>query len=103
MCATSCTILSNHSVSLLYQKNGRMKRDLGQPKERVKLAAAPSRQHAATKRPKRVAATSTRSYKEPDTDDSQPEEPEDPPATKAGDRLLFLKHCYCFVLFFLNG
>ncbi|XP_076734450.1 synaptonemal complex protein 2 isoform X1 [Maylandia zebra] len=64
------------------QKNGRMKRDLGQPKERVKLAAAPSRQHAATKRPKRVAAASTRSYKEPDTDDSQPEEPEDPPATK---------------------
>lgn len=64
------------------QKNGRMKRDLGQPKGRVKLAAAPSRQHAATKRPKRVAAASTRSYKEPDTDDSQPEEPEDPPATK---------------------
>lgn len=80
-----------------------MKRDLGQPKGRVKLAAAPSRQHAATKRPKRVAAASTRSYKEPDTDDSQPEEPEDPPATKAGDRLLFLKHCYCFFVFFLNS
>ncbi|XP_025757206.1 synaptonemal complex protein 2 isoform X4 [Oreochromis niloticus] len=64
------------------QKNGHMKRDRGQRKERVKPAAASSRQHAATKRPKRVAAASTKSYKEPDTDDSQPEEPEDPPATK---------------------
>ncbi|XP_030588703.1 synaptonemal complex protein 2 isoform X3 [Archocentrus centrarchus] len=64
------------------KKNSHMKKALGQPKETVKPAAAPRRPHAAGRRPKRAAATSAKSYKEPDTDDSQSEEPEDPPATK---------------------
>ncbi|XP_047228681.1 synaptonemal complex protein 2 isoform X4 [Girardinichthys multiradiatus] len=50
----------------------------------VKVAAAPSRPCAVEKRPRRVAATSTKSYKEPDTDDSQsetekPQSPKRPP------------------------
>ncbi|XP_041859500.1 synaptonemal complex protein 2 [Melanotaenia boesemani] len=39
----------------------------------VKSAAAPGRPHATSKRPKRIAATSLKSYREPDTDDSQSE------------------------------
>ncbi|XP_024862049.1 synaptonemal complex protein 2 isoform X1 [Kryptolebias marmoratus] len=43
-----------------------------QPKT-VKESAAPSRPQAAGRRPKRAAAASTKSYLEPDTDDSQSE------------------------------
>ncbi|XP_060930612.1 synaptonemal complex protein 2 [Limanda limanda] len=49
-----------------------VKESVEQPKKMVKPAAeAPSRPHAAGRRPKRAAATSTKSYREPDTDDSQ--------------------------------
>ncbi|XP_029912371.1 synaptonemal complex protein 2 [Myripristis murdjan] len=44
-------------------------------------AAASSRQGAAGRRPQRAAATTAKSYKEPDTDDSQSES-EKPPASK---------------------
>ncbi|XP_047187101.1 synaptonemal complex protein 2-like isoform X2 [Scophthalmus maximus] len=51
-------------------------------------AAAPNRPHAAGRRPRRAAATLTKSYREPDTDDSQSES-EKPPVTKnsSSDRL----------------
>lgn len=62
-------------------KKPSVKQVLDKPKKMVKPAAAPSRPHAAGKRPKRAAATSTKSYREPDTDDSQ-SEPENPPRPK---------------------
>ncbi|KAM9350340.1 LOW QUALITY PROTEIN: synaptonemal complex protein 2 [Symphorus nematophorus] len=52
-----------------------------QPEKKVKPAATPSRPHAASRRPQRAAATSTKSYKEPDTEDSQSES-EKPPVSK---------------------
>ncbi|XP_069382156.1 synaptonemal complex protein 2 [Paralichthys olivaceus] len=53
-----------------------------QPKKMVKPAAeAPNRPHAAGRRPRRAAATSTKSYREADTDESQSES-ERPPAPK---------------------
>ncbi|XP_051805719.1 synaptonemal complex protein 2 [Acanthochromis polyacanthus] len=61
------------------------KTSLDKPKKTVKpAAAAPSRPHAAGKRPRRAAAISTKSYRVPDTDDSQ-SEPEKPPSPKAKD------------------
>ncbi|XP_053173914.1 synaptonemal complex protein 2 [Scomber japonicus] len=50
-----------------------VKKAVEQPKKTVKPAAAPDRQHAAGRRPQRAAATTSKSYKEPDTDDSQSE------------------------------
>lgn len=44
--------------------------------------AAPSRPQAAGRRPKRAAATSTKCYRDPDTDGSQ-SETEEAPASKA--------------------
>ncbi|KAK2897784.1 hypothetical protein Q8A73_014164 [Channa argus] len=52
-----------------------------QPKEKVKPAAVSSRLHAAGTRPKRAAAISTKSYREPNTDSSQSES-EKPPVPK---------------------
>ncbi|XP_053281245.1 synaptonemal complex protein 2 [Pleuronectes platessa] len=61
-----------------------VKERVEQPKKMVKPAAeAPNRPHAAGRRPRRAAATSTKSYREPDTDDSQ-SDVEKPPA-----------HTYC--------
>ncbi|XP_070767245.1 synaptonemal complex protein 2 [Enoplosus armatus] len=51
------------------------------PKKTVKPAASPNRPHAAGRRPQRAAATSTKSYREPDTEDSQSES-EKPPVPK---------------------
>ncbi|KAM4738199.1 LOW QUALITY PROTEIN: synaptonemal complex protein 2 [Anableps anableps] len=52
----------------------------------VKQAAAPIGPRAAAKRPRRVAATSKKSYKEPDTDDSLSEtEKSESPQVKAGN------------------
>ncbi|KAM4570552.1 uncharacterized protein sycp2 [Fundulus diaphanus] len=48
----------------------------------AKQATAPSRTHGPAKRPRRVAATATKSYKEPDTDESG-SETEKPQSTKA--------------------
>ncbi|XP_043982155.1 synaptonemal complex protein 2 [Gambusia affinis] len=45
---------------------------MDQPKA-VKQAAVSSKPQAAARRPRRVAATSTKNYKEPDTDDNQSE------------------------------
>ncbi|XP_023283356.1 synaptonemal complex protein 2 [Seriola lalandi dorsalis] len=55
------------------QKKHNVKERVVQPKKTVKPAAAPSRPHAAGGRPKRAVHTSTKSYREPDTDDSQSE------------------------------
>lgn len=67
----------SHSVSLLSkQKDHNMKGRVEQPKTTVKPAAAAAATnglHAAGVRPKRAAALSTKTYKEPDSDDSQPE------------------------------
>ncbi|XP_039657476.1 synaptonemal complex protein 2 isoform X4 [Perca fluviatilis] len=52
-----------------------------QPNKTVKPAVAPSRPHAAVRRPRRSAATS-KNYREPDTDDSHSES-EKPPVPKA--------------------
>ncbi|XP_071372422.1 synaptonemal complex protein 2 [Centroberyx affinis] len=52
-----------------------------QPEKTVKPAAAPNRPAAAGRRPQRAAAITTKSYREPDTDDSQSES-EQPPASK---------------------
>ncbi|XP_035863718.1 synaptonemal complex protein 2 isoform X4 [Sander lucioperca] len=52
-----------------------------QPNKTVKPAVAPSRPHAAGRRPRRSAAT-FKNYREPDTDDSQSES-EKPPVPKA--------------------
>ncbi|XP_068996668.1 synaptonemal complex protein 2 [Embiotoca jacksoni] len=60
------------------KKKPYLKKAVGQPK---KAAAAPSRPHAAGKRPKRAAAISAKSYRVPDTDDSQ-SEPEKLPTPK---------------------
>ncbi|XP_068589399.1 synaptonemal complex protein 2 isoform X3 [Cebidichthys violaceus] len=52
-----------------------------QPNKAVKPAPAPSRPHAAGRRPQRAAAISTKSYVEPDTDDSLSES-ENPAVSK---------------------
>nr|XP_020471326.1 synaptonemal complex protein 2 isoform X3 [Monopterus albus] len=57
------------------KKKPTVKERVEQPKETVKPAAAPSRPLAAGGRPKRAAATSTKSYREPDTDNSDSENP----------------------------
>ncbi|XP_059189388.1 synaptonemal complex protein 2 isoform X2 [Centropristis striata] len=49
-----------------------------QPNKTVNPAAAPSRPHAAGRRLRRTAATCTKSYREPDTDDSQSESEKSP-------------------------
>lgn len=78
-------------MSLLFnQKKLDVKKAAEQPKS-VKPAAAPSRQHAAGRRSQRAAATIAKSYREPDTDDSQSES-EKRLAPKARD--LFIS---CFV------
>ncbi|XP_041654666.1 synaptonemal complex protein 2 [Cheilinus undulatus] len=63
-----------------------------QPKKRVKQAAEPSRPHEAVRRPRRAAAAFAKSYREPDTDDSQSEsdkpltsEAEDNPSSATTD------------------
>ncbi|XP_026222650.1 synaptonemal complex protein 2 isoform X2 [Anabas testudineus] len=48
-------------------------KDRVEQQQKTVKAAAPNRPHAAGRRPRRAAATSTKSYKEPDTDDSQSE------------------------------
>lgn len=66
----------SHSVSLLSkQKDHNMKGRVQQPKTTVKPAAAAATNglHAAGVRPKRAAALSTKTYKEPESDDSQSE------------------------------
>ncbi|PWA30974.1 hypothetical protein CCH79_00010636, partial [Gambusia affinis] len=55
---------------------------MDQPKA-VKQAAVSSKPQAAARRPRRVAATSTKNYKEPDTDDNQ-SETETPQKDKRG-------------------
>ncbi|XP_074501267.1 synaptonemal complex protein 2 [Sebastes fasciatus] len=52
-----------------------------QPKKTVKPAAAPSRRHAAGRRSQRTAVVSNKSYRDPDTDNSQSES-EKPPDPK---------------------
>ncbi|KAK5602052.1 hypothetical protein CRENBAI_017232 [Crenichthys baileyi] len=69
--------------SKVVKGNSKLTQTVNHPKA-VKVAAAPSRPCAVSKRPRRVAATSTKSYKEPDTDDSQsetekPQSPKRPP------------------------
>ncbi|XP_056279683.1 synaptonemal complex protein 2 [Pseudoliparis swirei] len=54
----------------LNKKRPEVKGRVEQPNKAVKLAPAPKRLHAAGRRSKRTAAISTKSYKEPDTDDS---------------------------------
>lgn len=79
----------SHSVSLLCnQKKPNVKEKAEQPKKTVNPAAAPNRPHAAGRRPQRAAATSTKSYREPDTDDS-PSESEKPLVPKAKDFPLY--------------
>lgn len=58
---------------LFNQKKPDVKKAVEQPKMTVKPAAAPEEQHAASRRPRRSAATTSKSYREPDTDDSQSE------------------------------
>ena len=89
-------------MSLLYKKKPHLKKALDQPKNAVdkqqtvkSAAAAPGRPHAAGKRPKRAAATSAKSYREPDTDDSQ-SEAERHSAPKANN------FCISYVIFYLN-
>lgn len=75
----------SHSVSWLCNQNKpSVKEKVEQPKKTVKPAAAPNRPHAAGRRPQRAAATTTKNYREPDTDDSQSES-EKPPVSKAKD------------------
>ncbi|XP_075331608.1 uncharacterized protein sycp2 [Odontesthes bonariensis] len=89
----------SHSVSLLHKKKPYLKKALDQPKKAVdklqtvkSAAAAP---HAAGKRPKRAVATSAKSYRDPDTDDSQ-SEAERHSAPKANN------FCISYVIFFLS-
>ncbi|TNN87725.1 Synaptonemal complex protein 2 [Liparis tanakae] len=63
-------------------KRPEVKGRVEQPNKAVKLAPAPNRLHAAGRRSKRTAAISTKSYKEPDTDDSLSES-EKPAVPKA--------------------
>ncbi|XP_070825464.1 synaptonemal complex protein 2 [Chaetodon trifascialis] len=63
------------------KKKLNVKERVEQPKKTVKPATAPNRPHAEGRRPPRAAAVSTKSYKEPDTDDSQSES-EEPPVSK---------------------
>ncbi|XP_073325885.1 synaptonemal complex protein 2 [Pagrus major] len=63
------------------KKKPDMKERVEQPKKTVKPAAAPNRPNAANRRPQRAAAITTKSYKEPDTDESQSES-EKPPVSK---------------------
>lgn len=59
-----------------------MKGRMEQVQKTAKQTTAPNKAHAAGRRPRRAAATSTKSYKEPDTDDSHSES-EKPPGPKA--------------------
>lgn len=86
-------------MSLLFnQKKPEVKERVEQPNKAVKPAAtAPNRPHAAGRRPQRTAATSTKSYRELDTDDSQSES-EELPAPKAKDFPIYsvtLAFSYC--------
>ncbi|XP_035513508.1 synaptonemal complex protein 2-like [Morone saxatilis] len=58
-----------------------MKERVEQPKKTVGPAAEPHRPHVSGRRPRRAAAISTKSYKEPDSDDSQSESVK-PPVSK---------------------
>ncbi|XP_041802431.1 synaptonemal complex protein 2 [Chelmon rostratus] len=59
-----------------------VKERVEQPKKTLKPTAAPNRPHAeGRRRSQRVAVTSTKSYKEPDTDDDESES-EKPPVSK---------------------
>uniref|UniRef100_A0A4W6C0X2 Synaptonemal complex protein 2 n=1 Tax=Lates calcarifer TaxID=8187 RepID=A0A4W6C0X2_LATCA len=70
------------------KKKPSVKLRVEQPKKTVKPAATPNRPHAAGRRPKRAAATFTKSYREPDTDDSQSEsERPSGPKNSLSDRL----------------
>ncbi|XP_037627905.1 synaptonemal complex protein 2 isoform X4 [Sebastes umbrosus] len=62
-------------------KKPEVKERVEQPKKTVKPAAAPSRRHAAGRRSQRTAVVSTKSYRDPDTDNSQSES-EKPPDPK---------------------
>ncbi|KAM9855210.1 uncharacterized protein sycp2 [Aulostomus maculatus] len=63
-----------------------------QSNKAVKSTAAPDRPKAAARRPQRAAATTTKSYRDPDSDDSQ-SEPQEPPPTKLFEHLcLFWTH-----------
>lgn len=99
-------------MSLLFnQKKLDSKDRLERPKGRVKAAAAataePSRPPAASRRPQRAAAACSKSYKDPDTDDSQSES-EELPVSKAKKTslcfmslslLLFYKNLNCLFTF----
>ncbi|XP_037627907.1 synaptonemal complex protein 2 isoform X6 [Sebastes umbrosus] len=63
------------------KKKPEVKERVEQPKKTVKPAAAPSRRHAAGRRSQRTAVVSTKSYRDPDTDNSQSES-EKPPDPK---------------------
>ncbi|XP_071331947.1 synaptonemal complex protein 2 isoform X2 [Trachinotus anak] len=54
-------------------KPNKKKHDVKERVEQPKKTVKPAAPHAAGRRPKRAAATSTKSYREPDTDDSQSE------------------------------
>ena len=58
---------------LFNQKKPDVKERVEQPENTGKPAAAQIRPHAAGRRPQRAAATCTKSYKEPETEDSQSE------------------------------
>lgn len=74
----------SHNVSLLFnQKKADMKERVEQPKKTVK-PATPNRPYTAGRRPQRAAATSAKSYREPDTDDSLSES-EKAPVSKANN------------------
>ncbi len=68
------------------------------PKRTVKPAAAPNRLPAASRRPQRAAAISNKSYKDPDTDDSQ-SELEEPPVSKAKKSTSSYLVTLCFTLY----
>lgn len=80
------TIPVSHSFSLFNQK---------QP------AAVANRPHAAVRRPQRAAATSTKSYKEPDTDSTQSES-EMPPVSKAKVFPTFYAALHVLLIHFLD-
>ena len=69
---------------MLFKPKHHVKETVEQPKKTVKPGATPSRSNAAGRRPKRAAAAYKKSYREPDTDDSQSES-EEPLVPKAKD------------------
>ncbi|KAM6924887.1 synaptonemal complex protein 2 [Xenentodon cancila] len=78
------------------KKNPNVKKAPAQPKQAldqlqmVKAAVATNKPHATGKRPSRAAATSMKSYREPDTDESQ-SELQEPPALKLRPRNVLQK------------